>query len=291
MPHTASLIVSVLENRKSDYPIQFNVVSDGITRDSKSKALAIVDRYLGCQIVFRESPGYFEGLQEGGNFNLGTYLRFHAFELFPEIDQALYSDGDVIARADLQDLFDMNLEGYYLGVNPAFDYRYLVKSGTGFIHDRLRKDLHLSEQEVNSYFGAGILVMNLKAMRQDGVRQKLLDYLAEHLNDERFIADQETLNMVCKGKVKFYHPKFHLAVTHVQSSEGIRPFLLAQESLEFEEALRDPAMVHYCGHEKPWDTKFKKSLPFAADYRKYLAMTPWRPSFFRRLIDKISSGS
>ena len=54
---------------------------------------------------------------------------------------------------------------------------------------------------LDEYFNAGVLLMNLKKLREDSIPEKIFRFAEEHF-DIITAADQDMINVVCAGKIK-----------------------------------------------------------------------------------------
>ena len=160
-------------------------------------------------------------------------LRLFLPELLPDYEKLIYLDVDVIVHQDLAALYDIELGtdliagavDLGIGAFPAKRPEYRAFAD------------HYGFSDWNHYVNAGVLLLNLGAMRRENLTASLLQ-LAQEAAD--FFFDQDALNFVCKGRVRFLSPEWNLMV---------QPFILSKElRLIFGE----PAIYHFAGRRKPW---------------------------------------
>ena len=99
-------------------------------------------------------------------------------------DRILYIDADAIVIDNIQDLWKMDLEGNVIaGIHEGGEWdKYLGLKGFD-----------------DTYINSGVLLMDLKAIRQQGIDDKII----ELLNTKKFhLPDQDVINIVCKDKIK-----------------------------------------------------------------------------------------
>lgn len=97
-------------------------------------------------------------------------------KLFPELDTILSLDIDTIVNKDISELWDLDLTNYYVaGVRdtPEFNANGL-------------------------YINGGVLLQNLKKIREDGVDDKMI-YKINHIQKE--YAEQDLLNEIYKDHI------------------------------------------------------------------------------------------
>jgi len=103
-------------------------------------------------------------------------LRVAFSKLFPELDRILTIDNDTIVRENISNLWDINLENYYIAgcAEPK-------KTNNSFL-----------------YINMGLAMINLKKIREDCVDDKMIQALNEHYFIE---AEQSCINLFCKDHI------------------------------------------------------------------------------------------
>ena len=129
-----------------------------------------------------------------GLLSLTTYYRVALPSLLPNVDKIIYTDSDVINLEDLTEMynFKLNKKAYFAG---TLDY---------IRHLQELRDFGLSSDK---YINAGILIMNLKAMRENSIEKKLREFISNH---NLKLHDQTALNCVCLNNTQILPYKFHL---------------------------------------------------------------------------------
>mgnify|MGYP000985140371 CR=1 FL=1 len=119
-----------------------------------------------------------------------AYLRMFAIDVLPpDIDRILYLDADLIVRKPLTDLSGLNMEGYAVaaceepGLNSP-DYK-----------------TQLGMPCEQTYFNSGVMLLNLKEMRADGISLKTLVEVAKTNNRRGICFDQDILNLALGAKL------------------------------------------------------------------------------------------
>ncbi len=110
-------------------------------------------------------------------------LRLYA-DMFVELpDKILYLDNDVICRKDISDLYNENIEKYELA--GVLDYY-----GKWFFKKKFYKF---------DYLNSGVLLLNLKMIRQTGLFRKCRKVCATR---NMFMPDQSAINKLSRAKKK-----------------------------------------------------------------------------------------
>ena len=118
---------------------------------------------------------------------------------------------------------------------------------------------------IDSYVNSGVLVFNLKRMRQDNLEARFDQLVGENFPD----LDQDILNAACYGAIKLLPPEYN-AMTKYEFEDD---FYETDDAIpkcwtkwEWDKARKDPSIVHFADQDKPW-TNF--AVPFAKEWWHY----------------------
>lgn len=123
-----------------------------------------------------------------------TYFRLFIPNLYPQYDKALYLDADIAVIKDISKLYLTDIGNNYVGgtvdgvVASRQEFRDYAKNTIGL------------QKGYEQYFNAGILIMNLKKLREINFQQKFLTILSKVTFD--VAQDQDYLNAICNNNVK-----------------------------------------------------------------------------------------
>lgn len=202
------------------------------------------------------------------HFTIETYYRFFLPRIFPDLDKVLYLDADTLIMKGIAPLFDVDINDFYLGVTHDCE----IVRASNFIgieySDYFTKILNVDPQ---NYFQAGVMLVNLKKMREDNITDKLLIVL-EKIGIPKFV-DQDILNMVCQNKVKFipqcWNYTWHLRFIDDNYLEHIGYPL----NVEYKNAQLHPAIIHFTGNKmKPINFPNTKE---AKEFWKFVENSPY----------------
>lgn len=272
VPYIGVLIQSIADNASPANNYDIVILADGITTESQS--LLLMQDCLRGNISLRF-------------FDIGIYLENYSFHtreyisrtscarlLIPEItygiDKALWIDGDTVVNHDLAELYATDLEDYFVGAIHDVGIRIWV-SDQNWSPKELYSVLGV---KIEDYFNTGVLLMNLALMRKYFTAQQMLETAARP--DIKMI-DQDALNCLCRGRVKYIPAAWNVLVTSYPSDEI--PEELCEE---IKSACREPYIIHYIGDCKPADNP---SLPFYQYFWKYARRTPFYELLWQRYID------
>lgn len=176
----------------------------------------------GSAISFVEMDKYFKSAYEIRGISKAAYYRLMIPWLIPHIDKLIYADVDIIFKSSLKELYEIDLEGNYLGAALTSPPESWEKYRSYF------KKIGL---EYDKYFNSGVLVINSRLQREVGLNKEYMN-----LESKKFLyQDQDILNIVCKDKVVFFDKRYNLL-----------PDLYDSDPLYI-----DNVVIHYAG-DKPW---------------------------------------
>lgn len=195
--------------------------------------------YPNCHIQYREVDGFFDSAYEIRGITTPAYYRLLIPELIPEYDKVIYSDVDVIFRMDLSELYSMDLSDNYLAATRDVGLN-LSKDGVDYIDS-------MTELEVGNYLQSGFIMLNSKKIREDGLVAKFKEQAKRKLKFQ----DQDILNIVCKGKVKFLSLEYNMTDYSFYYAMKERELLYKWfDDIAISNAVAN-GNLHFNGH-KPW---------------------------------------
>ena len=176
----------------------------------------------------------------------------------PRLDKALYLDTDVIVRGDLSELFATDLGDAYLGGVPNMLNQVTLR-------ERISAQAEL--KEMDWYVNAGVLLLNLAAIRRDGVASRWQALLGRFAGS----VDQHILNHVCRGRIAFLPLRYNVCLSNLDLYRDGTAHAFASPG-ECRRAYDDPVIFHFTLRTKPWDYY---DLPFAHEWFRHFAQTPF----------------
>ncbi|MBQ2919427.1 MAG: glycosyltransferase family 8 protein [Bacteroidales bacterium] len=195
--------------------------------------------YANCRIQYRTVDGFFDSAYEIRGITTPAYYRLLIPELIPEYDKVIYSDVDVIFRMDLSELYSMDLSDNYLAATRDVGLN-LSKDGVDYIDS-------MTELEVGNYLQSGFIMLNSKKIREDGLVAKFKEQAKRKLKFQ----DQDILNIVCKGKVKFLSLEYNMTDYSFYYAMKERELLYKWfDDMTISNAVAN-GNLHFNGH-KPW---------------------------------------
>lgn len=240
------VVASVLANSKDDEDLRFYILDGGISESSKDEILSLKS-IKDCGIEFVQiDERMFEDYKKVAThkyISIATYYRLRLATLLPEVERIIYFDCDMVVNSSLKDLFNVEL-----GEN--------VIAGVKDINKRMLK-------QNPSYINAGMVLFDLKKIREEGVEQKFYDYTNENFETIK-MGDQTIINEVLKGRIKIVGDEWNVQSSNFTNRSNYT---------------RHPKVIHYVAKRKPWH--FGSFSVHRQLYFKYLQLTPWKLNGFK----------
>ena len=219
-----------------------------------------------------------------GHFSKETYYRLVLPELLPHYDKILYLDSDMIVKRDVAELYEESVGGELLAACLDADTAGLYN---GYQKDRKKyTDEVLKLKEPYTYFQAGVLLLNLEEFRKTYTTKQILDFA---VSENWQLLDQDILNELCEGRVKFLSMNWNVMVDYagVRISEII-PLAPRNLNLMYHEARKSPYIIHYAGAQKPW---FEPAMDFGDEFWKYARDTVYYEIMLYRMNERQAQNS
>ena len=186
-----------------------------------------------------------------GRFSIEIYYRVIAQFLLPQtVDRIMWLDADIVICGTISDFYHQDFEGALLTACPDVNCedKEII---------RIKENLGLSKG--HTYFNSGVLLLNIEALRKTTDLQVIVQ-TAQSIAPYFVYPDQDLLNYLYSGRVKYCDQnKYNCQVQAFGE--------LTQDQI------KDIAILHYAGAQKPWFFYYIHELSKAAiPYWKEIAL-------------------
>ncbi len=239
--HAGVVIASILANASTNDNLNIYVLDGGISDEHKQEILSL-KLIRDCCIEFVSiNPQMFDDyakIHTHSYITIATYYRLKLATLLQTVDKIIYFDCDMVVNSSLANLFNTNLDNYLVAGVKDINKKMLKKNP--------------------EYINAGMIVFNLKAMREQNIEEEFLSWTKRNIENIK-VGDQTIINEVCKGKIKIVDDEWNVQSSNFTNRSSYT---------------NNPKVIHYVAKRKPWSWA---SFSFHRDlYFKYLQMTPWK---------------
>ena len=168
------------------------------------------------------------------------YFRIFAARYLPEqLDRILYLDPDIVVNGSLTDLYEMPLDGY------------LIAAAT-HVHEIMRKInvIRLDMHEDGTYINSGVLLMNLRALREEQDCNEVFDYIKKY-KYLLMLPDQDVLSGLYSDRIIPID-----ACRYNMTERLFRYCRMDDDTKDINWVRSNSAIIHYCGRNKPWKENY-----------------------------------
>jgi len=222
-----------LKKYNSDFTVYF--LNKSLSPRIMKKFQKYLKKKINCDCVAIDMD---EALYENLPINfdrisLETYSRLFAqFCLPEELDRIIWLDADVICLKNIEDIYFQD-----------FDNKSLIGTidiAEDGVKEEYQDKIGLDLGGAHHYINAGIIILNLKKLRETTTLQSILE-LCVKLKDSIKYQDQDIINVLYKGDIKYETKYFNYLLFYTESIE--------------KEELEKIHFFHYIESEKPWRIK------------------------------------
>lgn len=234
MPTTV-VLQSIFDNNQGEAISFYLLFLEGTLKEEDLSFFVNLARTRGGQLTGLEiKKEQIEGFPETRH-GKATLLRLCLPQMLPQLNKILYLDGDIVVHGRLSPLYDTDISSYYVAASKDSASAYDINYQTS-----------MDIEQSHFYFNAGILLINLSALRKIDLAKEMNQFAQKHY--ERISApDQDFFNYICQQKTLYIHPRYNM---NYMLEKDIVAKIWTKE--EVREAKRSPVIVHYIGPVKPW---------------------------------------
>lgn len=229
-PYLDVAINSIIDNASKNYEYKIIVLYQELSQENRKKIADKSAENFEISFVYMK-----EGLEHITDrvenrlrcdyFTLTIYFRLFIADMFTQYDKGIYIDSDIVVPGDISQLYNLELGDNIIGACP--DHSVVdVPELARYMEYAVGVDKH-------KYINSGVLLMNLKEMREKQFSKRFLTLLNKYHFD-CIAPDQDYINAMCSGKILYLDE-----VWDAMPTEGKKP-------------LENPNLIHYNLFEKPW---------------------------------------
>lgn len=230
VPYLAVALKSMISNASKEYTYKVIVLHQGVSESNINRVKQLQNDIFTIDFVpmkdsFSCITDRMSNRLRADYFTLTIYFRLFIPAMFPEYDKGIYLDSDIVVPGDISKLYEIDIEDKLIGASVDYsiqnipEFAEYTEKGIGVV--------------VSEYINSGVLLMNLKKLREVSIDTRFLELLNTYHFDS-IAPDQDYLNAMCYGKVKYLSGNWD-----AMPEENTNP-------------LDDPKLIHYNLFAKPW---------------------------------------
>lgn len=266
-------LTSLLMNNTDAEEIHIIIMDNGISEENKNRLMATAEKYHRDIRFVPLAESLTDAKINVQKWNISTFGRLFESSSLPDYDKVIHIDCDTVVHGSLKELWDLDMS------------HAVVAGAPDCLSDAYKSNIGLGATE--TYINAGILVLNLKRIREQGYETLFLEYIDKN---NRFLTyvDQEVLNACIPENEKIELPLRYnsYSILHYLSYKQLKILRHVEHmfSLDTYQDARDNAVVlHFTGcfleGTRPWIEGDKHPLKEIFDQYKQASewadMAPW----------------
>ncbi len=253
-PFLCVAMASLLDNKADTTFYEIYVMTEKSYAPKKARMFQqLQKKYQNFSLQFVLMDDAFEGTKvtESG-VGKETMYRLLAAEKLPNVERCIYLDSDTIVLSDLTAMYHHNIgDNYISGIYPEHLLSLFVKSYKAAHGENYRQVMkkNMGLEDYDYYIGAGVMIMNLRQMRDDNMTEVFLNAVKPN----SMPTDQDVLNTCCYGRIARLPMDFCIDLHELNDINWFvenHPARLP----EIHQALANPVVIHFADRFKPWKT-------------------------------------
>jgi len=226
-------IRSLQINKQDKYKLKIYIFNAELKEENQLKIKSI--EKPDCQIEFVSVNEYIKGanLYDCHDFSVAMYYRFFIPIILSQYEKVLYLDTDTLVKGCVSKIFKEDLTGFSLGA--CYDF--------GMVNN---------PKVSKSYINSGVILYNCAEYNRNNFAQKCVEYV--NANQNLGYPDQDTINEVCKGKIRMLSPVYNFLTVNCWDTDKWGTQIKKGLKLTKIKSLNDVLVFHYAG-TKPWVIK------------------------------------
>lgn len=243
--HLGVALTSLLENSSKPNNLFFHILEIEINKETKEEIYNIAKKYQAHLKFYSVDKSILSNFPEPGHLSIASYLRLFIPEILAkEINKVIYLDCDLVCLKDISPLYHIDLAGFPLAAVEDVKSKEIARI---FFYPGLE-----------SYFNAGVMLIDLKKWREEKISQKALLFIKQYRKQIK-TADQDVLNCIFKNKWKKLEKKYNVDLKHKNINALPK---------------KETVILHYSDKIKPWSYLYVgRNKEY---YFKYLNLSPWK---------------
>ena len=280
VPYAAVLVKSILDHMSSKYNYDLIVFESAISNQRKSLLLEMVAPYSNVSLRFynpkpllRNTNFYINSSQQSEE----AYYRILAPFVLNKYDKAIVMDCDIVAKCDIAELYDINLDEKIAGIVPDVVWHggYMALSRANELISRKNVSLKNPLEYVNT----GVILFDLKNMRQQYTKDEVILFATRK---KYLIQEQDALNELLEGQIKFLPIAWNMyALVNDDIKTMIDEYAPIWETKLYYKAHDNPKLIHWAAQPKPW---LYPDMDYANEFWSIAKQTPFYEIIIQQMI-------
>lgn len=254
------LLTSLLINNPGEC-FDVYLASDDLDADNTADTARLLEDAGSRLYLIRVDERLFEDAPTLRYYSRAMYYRLLAAQYLPEdMDRILYLDPDILVINPIRPLYETEMGGF---LYAACIHKGIVNISKPINHIRL------SAYETEGYYNSGMLLMNLRAIREAVLAEDVFAYVKKN-RQLLVLPDQDILNGLYGDRIM----PLDESLWNYHAGKYREYCIASAGEKDMNWVMRNTAILHFCGKRKPWHLSC--SGRFAALYKQYMQISSRR---------------
>ena len=246
LPYMMVSLDSAIKNKHPRTLYHVHVIAKDFSKENRELLKRMNTPKVKIRVYEAEEQGLdLSHLGRFASFSIALQKLFIA-DYLKEINKVLYLDADTLVLEDLSEVYKTKLNDNYVAA---------VKDGLMYQFPEHIMEIGLDWRKF--YFNSGVMLLNLKQMREDSLKNRAIIYFNTH---QEVFGDQDVLNAVVKEKVIPLSYRYNCNSTFFEEKDAafLSDFYGEKVAETPQKVYENAAILHFAGH-KPWTEYFTQS--------------------------------
>ena len=255
-PFNAVAIKSLIENASDNYNYKLIIIHENLSKENIDKIKSLENEKAKIEFYpMKEKLELITNRDENklrcDYFTLTIYFRIFIADMFKEYDKGIYIDSDIVVPGDISELYNIDLKDNLIGASTDHSIQDVPE-----LINWMENGIGVKKQE---YINSGVLLLNLKLLREKKFSQKFLELLNKFHFDS-VAPDQDYINAMCNGKIYYLNEEWDVMPNNKKP------------------VFENPKLIHYNLFDKPW---CYDNIQYEDYFWKYAKKT----SFYNKIVE------
>jgi lipopolysaccharide biosynthesis glycosyltransferase len=201
-------------------------------------------------------PGIFEKAAVFRHFSAEMYYRLVAYHYLPDnVERVLYLDPDIIVLNPIDTFY---YHPFRQACFIAAEHEYSAKVARTF------NKVRLGIPKAKGYYNTGVLLMNVKKLKNGRSVESIIEFAMKHRH-QLLLPDQDIFNALYWDSIIAMPWIYYNYDARYYDLSKLLPSAGPEADLDW--IKKHTVFLHFCGKQKPWQSKYKGELGFL--FRRY----------------------
>lgn len=256
-PLLAVSIKSLIKNCSPGHNYDIVILEESLSQETIDKLLKIATNKNNVSIRTYDvtelvNTNECQELMTINHISMAAYYRLFVSTIFKNYSRILYLDCDLLILSDIKELYDINLNGKICAAAVNLGMTFFDRNCEKYSELKAYMESVLNIYDLSKYFNSGVMVFDIDRFKEGQYEKQLID-IAKINN--RYMHDQNVLNSLFYNsyqKMSFvWNYQWNVIYKHPDYEKW-----LGEDLPDFENAIRNPKIIHYLSPTKPWNNSY-----------------------------------